>query len=177
MRNLEEFFYYPEALNWMWNYCVPLGKFEHNGKKYDLGIHYDRESNELSGAIVGSNKPGDYWSPHYEGLKNPSKKSSMAMVYGETLKRYQALITESIKFVDKTFILPDQELEMKLLITKLDALGIGHKRVGDGMFVKAYYYANLNRNVVKVEYIDDNCIVYLIRDELGCSQVEVLEFI
>ena len=33
---------YPEAENWMWNYCIYLGPYESVGaRKYDLGVYVD----------------------------------------------------------------------------------------------------------------------------------------
>lgn len=54
-------FYYPDAINWMWNYCIPLGKFEVKDTKYDLGV-YINPSGEVSHAIVYGNEPGEYLS-------------------------------------------------------------------------------------------------------------------
>ena len=54
-------FYFPDAKEWMWNYCIPLGKFEVNASKFDLGV-YINPSGEVSHAIVYGNEPGEYLS-------------------------------------------------------------------------------------------------------------------
>jgi hypothetical protein len=51
--------FYPKADNWMWNYCVFLGKFSDNGENFDLGIYVDKDG-DISDATVYSNTPGDY---------------------------------------------------------------------------------------------------------------------
>ena len=67
--------FYPEAKDWMWNYCLFLGKFtDSKGINYDLGVHFNGNpyANYFSLAIVFSNNPGDYLSGDMdlEGLKN-----------------------------------------------------------------------------------------------------------
>lgn len=55
--------YYRRAVNWMWDYCVCLGKYvDKEGRKCDLGIHIARRDRPriYSDATVWSNKPGDY---------------------------------------------------------------------------------------------------------------------
>jgi hypothetical protein len=57
--------FYPDAKDWMWDYCLFLGKFtDSKGKNYDLGVHFnnytDLEKYNFSLAIVYSNEPGDY---------------------------------------------------------------------------------------------------------------------
>jgi len=80
----KDYFYYPEAIDWMWDYCTPLGKYESlDGEKYDLGVYISKE--EVVGAIVCSNRPGDYLSPTLDSLKNPR---FLEDVYKETYKRY-----------------------------------------------------------------------------------------
>lgn len=86
--NLEELFY-PSAIDWMWNYCIWLGKFtDSKGYNYDLGIHIDSDGS-YSAAIVDGNTPGDYYSgelaldrraeePHFEWYYEK---------YNETYKR------------------------------------------------------------------------------------------
>ena len=71
---------YPEAREWMWDYCVYLGHFSHNDKNYDLGV-YVHVDGELSLAIVYGNEYGKYISREescYFNTTNP--------VYLETLK-------------------------------------------------------------------------------------------
>lgn len=75
-------FYYPNAINWMWNYCIPLGKYEtEGGIKFDLGV-YESPTGEVSYAIVYSNNPGDYISGEIE-VSNP-----LPSTYKETIRRY-----------------------------------------------------------------------------------------
>jgi len=59
--------YYPEAREWMWDYCIYLGPFtDSEGRNYDLGVHiYKKDENsnpQLSAAIVDDNRPGSYCS-------------------------------------------------------------------------------------------------------------------
>jgi hypothetical protein len=61
--------FYPEADNWMWNYCTFLGKFtDSQGTNYDLGInisHWIDGTPDISDATVHSNIPGDYSSGNF----------------------------------------------------------------------------------------------------------------
>lgn len=68
---------YPEAEIWMWDYCVYLGPYSLNGRKYDLGVYVD-PSGRLSAAIVYGNEPGQYMSGD-EDFTGP--------VYNETFRR------------------------------------------------------------------------------------------
>lgn len=56
--------FYPQAIDWMWDYCLNLGKFtDSKGVNYDLGVHFNGEeltTHQFSLAIVHSNNPGDY---------------------------------------------------------------------------------------------------------------------
>jgi hypothetical protein len=51
--------YYPSAINWMWDYCIHLGKFKNGKHEYDLGV-YCPCAGDVSFAIVYGNEPGDY---------------------------------------------------------------------------------------------------------------------
>lgn len=73
--------YYPEALEWMWNYCIFLGKFEHEGKKYDLGV-YQEPAGPISAAIVYGSEDGQYMS----GLIGTPYDDP---IYEETWKRWE----------------------------------------------------------------------------------------
>ena len=54
--------FYPDARNWMWDYCMYLGPYtDKDGHNYDLGCYFG-DSGEISAAIVCSNEPGDYLS-------------------------------------------------------------------------------------------------------------------
>jgi hypothetical protein len=52
--------FYPSATEWMWNYCISLGKFtDSDGNNYDLGM-YKTPYGTFSNATVYGNNPGDY---------------------------------------------------------------------------------------------------------------------
>ena len=77
-------FFYPEAISWMWNYCLPLGKFTHNNVNYDLGVYV--HGNDVSFAVVYGNEPGSYLSGDIDmysiwGAHNP--------VHQETIRRFK----------------------------------------------------------------------------------------
>lgn len=56
---MEKFF--PEADEWMWNYCTYLGSGIYNGKeKLDLGVHVSSEKGNVSFAIVYGPEGGQY---------------------------------------------------------------------------------------------------------------------
>jgi hypothetical protein len=70
--------FYPNADNWMWDYCTFLGKFtDSKGNNYDLGIyietwvHNGKEVQDVSDATVYDNEDGSYTSGsiirHMEG--------------------------------------------------------------------------------------------------------------
>ncbi len=72
---------FPAAKEWMWDKCIFLGKFEHEGQKYDLGVHA-ADVNNPDAAIVFDNKPGSYRSnPLLSYLKDP--------VFAETNRRWE----------------------------------------------------------------------------------------
>lgn len=78
--------HYPEAKEWMWNYCIYLGPFTSSkGNNYDLGV-YLSENGFHSGAIVASNTPGDYYSPDLNSMENSNKD-----FYKETYRRAKEL--------------------------------------------------------------------------------------
>ena len=70
--------FYPEADEWMWNYCIFLGKFtDSSGSNWDLGILLDGDSiiiNDWSAAIVYDNNPGAYISGGYHNMENEKKR-------------------------------------------------------------------------------------------------------
>ena len=51
--------FFPQADEWMWNYCHYLGSIELNGDKYDLGIHTSKDVDRYSFAIVYGDDPGE----------------------------------------------------------------------------------------------------------------------
>jgi hypothetical protein len=52
--------FYKNALTWMWNYCIPLGKFTcSEGYDYDLGV-FIHPDGKISNATVYGNTPGHY---------------------------------------------------------------------------------------------------------------------
>jgi len=82
--------FYPDANEWMWNYCTFLGKYtDKSGNNYDLGILIKADNNlllnEYSLAIVYDNIPGSYISSYI-----PDESNSPEFVK-ETLKRARNL--------------------------------------------------------------------------------------
>lgn len=77
--------FYPSAIEWMWNYCIPLGPFvDSAGNKFDLGV-YVYIDGDVSAAIVHGDTAGDYYSGDLDdfGWSNDVH----AEVYKETRKR------------------------------------------------------------------------------------------
>lgn len=67
--------HYPSAIEWMWDYCLFLGKFtDGEGNNYDLGVHYAgfKDFAKFSLAIVCGNEPGNYSSGHMNYHTIPS---------------------------------------------------------------------------------------------------------
>lgn len=59
--------HFPNADNWMWDYCKYLGSIEYQGYKFDLGIWIPKGKIERpSYAIVYGNDAGDYISGHID---------------------------------------------------------------------------------------------------------------
>lgn len=62
--------HYPLAKEWMWDYCLFLGKFtDSKGKNYDLGVHYNGKDYPgclFSEATVYNNYEGAYKSGHMD---------------------------------------------------------------------------------------------------------------
>lgn len=54
--------HFPEANNWMWDYCIYLGSILYEDRKYDLGINKNHNFDSASWAIVDGNEPGSYHS-------------------------------------------------------------------------------------------------------------------
>jgi len=96
-------FFYPEAKDWMWNYCLPLGKFtDSRGRNYDLGVYINDDdvptNMRISAAIVSSNEAGDYYSGSVierGNVKYNINETDVVAQYEEkfieTLKRCKAL--------------------------------------------------------------------------------------
>ena len=96
-------FFYPEAKDWMWNYCLPLGKFtDSRGRNYDLGVYINDDdvptNMRISAAIVFSNEAGDYYSGSVierGNVKYNINETDVVAQYEEkfieTLKRCKAL--------------------------------------------------------------------------------------
>jgi hypothetical protein len=83
---------YPEAINWMWDYCIHLGKYTaSDGKKYDLGVYEHRgEDVGVSYAIVFDNEPGSYISGTMSGPIEDMAEGK----YKETALRYSIYLKE-----------------------------------------------------------------------------------
>ena len=84
--------YYPEADNWMWNYCTYLGKYKSfDGKQYDLGILLN--ANYIDGytslAVVYDNIPGSYISGDIKKYKKDFDK--IPDFIKETIRRTELL--------------------------------------------------------------------------------------
>ena len=76
--------HFPEARDWMWNYCIYLVPYSEKGINYDLGI-FINSSNKASYAIVYGDHPGDYMSGNAD-VVIPSRE-----IHAETIKRAKAL--------------------------------------------------------------------------------------
>ncbi len=79
--------YYPEARDWMWDYCVYLGPYTSpSGEHLDLGVYLSDFTldHSVSLAAVYGNNDGDYIS----GMINSTIETPM---YVEALKRAYAL--------------------------------------------------------------------------------------
>lgn len=86
--HLLEDLYYPNAINWMWDYCIPLGKWtdEESGDNYDLGIHIYYIG--ISAANVYGDNDGSYLSGSLKEFKSD--------IYHETKKRAIELFGEEL---------------------------------------------------------------------------------
>ncbi len=83
--------HYNSAKEWMWDYCLFLGKFtDSKGRNYDLGIHFNGEDRDLdyiySDATVYEDNPGSYSSgfmnhnmipTHVDGKPNTENKTML----------------------------------------------------------------------------------------------------
>ena len=74
---------YPEARDWMWDYCVYLGPFN---KKYDLGVYVHPEG-DLSAAVVYGNRPGEYISGEEKCYNRNNLKSNSSIACREAFRR------------------------------------------------------------------------------------------
>lgn len=83
--------YFPEAKNWMWNYCLYLGEYEDNGERYDLGVYiHPKRKDDVSFAIVYGPEDGQYISGPIENAQYfLDSKEPRHNAYRETIKRYQ----------------------------------------------------------------------------------------
>lgn len=98
--------HYPSAKEWMWDYCLFLGKFtDSKGQNWDLGVHFDpnRRSNcDFFAAIVHDNESGSYYSGELnaeEILNGVITRYDWWIKYGdehylETYNRLQKLLTK-----------------------------------------------------------------------------------
>ena len=53
--------HYPNAINWMWNYCVYLGSDIVDGEQIDIGFWLS-DDDRISAAIVYGENGGNYYS-------------------------------------------------------------------------------------------------------------------
>lgn len=80
--------FYPEARQWMWDYCIYLGPFtDSEGKNFDLGIYMGDHC--AHAAIVYDNEDGRYHSGELDRFGFCNHVHSEA--YKETRKRAEAL--------------------------------------------------------------------------------------
>ena len=85
---------YPEAVEWMWNYCIYLGPFtDSEGYKYDLGIFLYNNGLPNSAAIVYGNKPGEYLSGDFwnKEMTEDPKINNHRLLYTEVYNRAKVL--------------------------------------------------------------------------------------
>jgi hypothetical protein len=77
--------FYPEAREWMWDYCVYLGPYTNkSGENFDLGV-YMGEKDMISLAVVYGPHDGNYISGMLQCIDVTSE------VYAEVLKRAIAI--------------------------------------------------------------------------------------
>ena len=83
--------FFPEAKEWMWNYCTPLGKYISNtGELYDLGVYINPINKEVSAAIVYGNDPGSYLSGDLNLELFTDINYPHNLIYRETIQRAKA---------------------------------------------------------------------------------------
>lgn len=82
--------HFPEAREWMWDYCIYLGPFTSSADRhYDLGIHINKDIGGISMAVVYGDVPGNYISGPLKLLANAS--SDHNEMVRELIKRVTAL--------------------------------------------------------------------------------------
>ena len=80
--------FYPDARNWMWDYCMYLGPYtDKDGHNYDLGCYFG-DSGEISAAIVCSKEPGVYLSGDITYFRS---NSQFRELYQEVQNRLKSL--------------------------------------------------------------------------------------
>jgi len=87
---------YPEAAEWMWNYCYYLGPYKDKfGKSFDLGVYVNPDG-KLSAAIVDGNEPNNYMSGELrEGVDFYNE------IYDETIKRANTIGFSKTDFIKR----------------------------------------------------------------------------
>lgn len=60
--NIHQNKFFPNADNWMWNYCTYLGSITLENRNYDMGIWQSEDKTRYSFAIVDGNESGEYHS-------------------------------------------------------------------------------------------------------------------
>lgn len=124
--------FFPQADEWMWNYCHYLGSIELNGDKYDLGIHKSKDVDRYSFAIVYGNDPGDYISGiiyDFKGNLNPHviyqfKNNSAQGLYKLT---YDLAVKAGL-FINVQYIITDLDRVFSFQNNRHDFIGyVGHQ--------------------------------------------------
>lgn len=82
--------HYPSAKEWMWDYCLFLGKFtDSKGRNYDLGVHYNGESHDVnykySEATVYDNNSGSYFSGYMNHNSIPTSVNGKPNIENKTM--------------------------------------------------------------------------------------------
>ena len=84
--------YYPATTTGIWDHCVFLGKYEQNGKKYDLGV-YTSADGTASAVIV-------YGNHSWQHMSGPMGTSHDSPIFKETWKRWSARKTTKVGRVE-----------------------------------------------------------------------------
>lgn len=90
LNELKDGYFYPNAKNWMWVRCKPLGSFvDVDGTKYDLGVYVETNKSYTSAAIVFGDCEGAYLSGDlkYFALTKNGHNDTNFQVYEETRRR------------------------------------------------------------------------------------------
>ena len=78
--------HFPDAIEWMWNYCTYVGSFtDSSGNQHDLGFHLeyinDNQAPYITQAIVYGNEAGDYVSGRIHDTFEVSAELKRRLIY------------------------------------------------------------------------------------------------